>query len=162
MIRKVIVPQVDTNIQEVTITTWYKKEGQAVRKGEPLAEMTTDKATFDFESPAAGILRRIVAGRRSTVPIGYVIALLGAPDDALPDVDPSNRALLQEHKALSLETSNKKAGQRAEVSVVVRATPAARRLAREQSLDLAAIQASTQAPVVTEETIKAFLARKTR
>ena len=57
------------------IGRWLKREGERVEAGEPLVEIITDKAKFDYESPASGILRKIVATEKSTVPVGYVIAL---------------------------------------------------------------------------------------
>jgi len=52
--------------------------------------MTTDKACFDIEAPRAGVVRRILADAKSTLPVGYIIALIGDPDDPLPDVSAAN------------------------------------------------------------------------
>jgi len=159
MIRKITIPKLSTNVEEVTVTGWLKKEGEAIRKGEPLAELTTDKAAFEFESPCSGIVRRILAEKKSIIPIGYVMALIGDPMDPLPDVGDLNRRLLEKHQQV--------AGKKPPVSTkgpppkatVVRATPAARRLAREHGVDLAAVQVTFKADIVNEEMVKKSLGK---
>lgn len=91
---RVKIPVVDANVDAVTITQWLKTEGDTVRKGEPLVELTTEKACFELESPAAGVVRRILVPRQSVVPVGYVIALVGRPEDPLPDVSAHNARLM--------------------------------------------------------------------
>jgi len=164
---KVQIEKLDVNLTEVTVGEWLKKEGEAVAAEEPLVEIITDKVTFELPSPGAGVLRRIVAAPKSVVPVGYTIALIGSPDEPLPDVDAENRALLDRWAA----------AQEAEVIVAVhkkpegplrplrrpdrvRATPAARRLARERGLDLAQIPPS-DGKVVSEEDVQAYLQRET-
>jgi pyruvate/2-oxoglutarate dehydrogenase complex dihydrolipoamide acyltransferase (E2) component len=99
MMRTVKVPTLDTNIEEVTLTGWLKREGDRVRKGDPLVEMTTEKAAFELEAPAAGVLRKILAREKSVVPVGYVVALIGGADEELPDVSSLNRDLLARGRA---------------------------------------------------------------
>ena len=67
MITKVVVPKLSANVQEVTITGWFRKEGDRIRKGDPLVEMTTDKACFEIESARSGVVRRILASEKSTL-----------------------------------------------------------------------------------------------
>ncbi len=156
MIAKIRMPKLSANIDEATITAWLKNEGDSVRKEEFIAEITTDKTAFEFESPRAGILRRIVAPVKSNIPVHYVIALIGSASDPLPDVDPENKALMTEHRARA-ETSRKAqpkkrpGGPRARV----RATPAARRLARELGIDLTDVAASGDSEIVSEEMVRA-------
>jgi pyruvate dehydrogenase E2 component (dihydrolipoamide acetyltransferase) len=62
---------------EGVIVSWLKKEGDAVKIGDVLAEVETDKATMDFESPADGVLLHIGVQAGSAVPINAVIAVIG-------------------------------------------------------------------------------------
>jgi len=159
MIRKIVIPTLSTNVEEATITAWLKKEGDTVRKTEPIVELTTDKAAFELESPCSGVLRRILAGKKSTVPVGYVIALIGGQDDALPDVAEANQRLLNKHRQAAKARpapARRAAGPRA----VVRATPAARRLAKECRADLAAVQTEVNAEIVTEEMVRTYLGKR--
>ncbi|SFC53862.1 2-oxoglutarate dehydrogenase E2 component (dihydrolipoamide succinyltransferase) [Flexibacter flexilis DSM 6793] len=69
------VPTVGESITEVTIATWNKKDGDVVKLDEVLCELESDKATFELNSPAEGVLR-IVAQAGETLPIGALIAKL--------------------------------------------------------------------------------------
>src|SRR5690242_7566020 len=80
------VPAVGESITEVTIANWLKKDGDVVKLDEVIAELESDKATFELTAPSAGTLK-IVKQQGETVPIGEVIseiepgavAAVGAP-----------------------------------------------------------------------------------
>ncbi len=72
MSEKVVVPTVGESITEVTIANWLKKEGEHVAMDEVIAELESDKATFELTAPQAGILK-IIKPAGETVPIGAVI-----------------------------------------------------------------------------------------
>jgi pyruvate dehydrogenase E2 component (dihydrolipoamide acetyltransferase) len=159
VISRVVVPKASANIEEITLTAWLKREGDAVRKGEPLVEMTTDKATFELESPRSGIVRRILAAEKSSLPVGFIMALVGGEDDPLPDVGERNKALMEALRQRSGKRSGKRAGTGKRSRQVVRATPAARRLARKHGLDLTAVKAGSDDDVITESAVKDYLSR---
>ena len=69
------MPRLSDSMEEGTILKWLKSDGETVARGEPLAEIETDKATLTYESDASGVLK-IVAGAGETLPIGSVIATL--------------------------------------------------------------------------------------
>lgn len=157
MVTRIKVPTLSANAQEVTVTAWYKAEGDTVRKGDSLVEMTTDKAAFDIESSRAGILRSILATEKSVLPVGYVVALLGAEKDILPDVEAVNRKLMNAYRKQAGQASKKKArSSRRSGGGRVRATPAARRVARERGVDLAAVRKSDGSDVVSEADVRQF------
>ncbi len=62
------------------VSFFYVEEGQAIKKGESLVEMLTDKATFDVEAPAGGVLKKILAEENKEVGVGEVLAIIEAPD----------------------------------------------------------------------------------
>ena len=168
MITTVTIPQLDANILEVTIIEWRRREGEAVAVGEPLVEVSTEKANFEIEAPAAGVLRRIVAAEKSVLPTEYVIALIGPPEEPLPDVEPANRARLAAFRQSRGEASAPSAAPApaqpavaADRNAPVRATPVARRLAREWGLDLAALRDQTGDAVITEELVRQHAGRPT-
>ncbi|HWC25426.1 MAG TPA: biotin/lipoyl-containing protein, partial [Solirubrobacteraceae bacterium] len=74
---EVVMPRLSDSMEEGTILKWLKADGDAVARGEPLAEIETDKATLTYEADAAGVLT-IVAPVGETLPIGSVIARLDA------------------------------------------------------------------------------------
>lgn len=84
-IKEMKVPAVGESITEVTISTWLKKDGDFVKLDEIIAEVESDKATFELPAEADGILR-IVAKEKETLPIGGLICKIevmeGAPAEA--------------------------------------------------------------------------------
>src|SRR6201996_5926168 len=69
------VPAMGESVTEATISKWFKKEGDAVKRDEPLLELETDKVTVEVPSPADGAIESIAAQAGATVQVG---ALLGA------------------------------------------------------------------------------------
>ncbi len=66
----VIVPNMDLIITEATVVAWLKKPGEAVRQGEAIVEMETDKAVTQVESPADGVLAEILAAEGTVIALG--------------------------------------------------------------------------------------------
>ena len=62
------------------LVSWLKNVGDSVDRGEPIAEVETDKATVEMESMRSGVLVEIVAAEGASVPVGEVIAYLETPD----------------------------------------------------------------------------------
>jgi pyruvate dehydrogenase E2 component (dihydrolipoamide acetyltransferase) len=77
----VVMPRLSDSMEEGTILKWLKAEGDEVARGDELVEIETDKATMTYEADSAGTLS-IVAQEGETLPIGQVIARIGAPDEA--------------------------------------------------------------------------------
>lgn len=134
------VPELAESITEGTIAQWVKKVGDRVEKGEFIVELETDKVNAEIISEEAGVLTQILAEEGDTVLVGQVIAVVEAGEGAAPapaaqEAAPAPAAPAQEApKAAAapapvVETSNER----------VVASPAARKLAREKGIDLAAV-----------------------
>ena len=74
----VTMPQMGESITEGTIVRWIKKPGDSVDRDEPLFEISTDKVDAEIPSPAAGVLVEITVKEGETVPVGSVVASIGA------------------------------------------------------------------------------------
>ncbi len=87
MIHEIILPMLGETMDEGQITSWRKAEGDKVTKGEPLFEVTTDKAAFEAESPADGYLRKIlIPASDQQIPVAKVIGYIAdSMDEPLPD-----------------------------------------------------------------------------
>ena len=128
---------------------WLVSEGDFVEADEPICEMINEKAEFEMWPTAPGVVRGIYAAENSTVPVGYIIAAVGAEGEEVPDVAAENDALIARARAEQTAVGSAgggaltgAAGERAVgTSSRVRATPAARRLAREKGVDLADLKA---------------------
>jgi len=77
----VILPALGMSQDTGKIVQWLKAEGERVAKGEPLAEIETDKATVEIEAPADGVLAHVSAAAGDDVPVGQVIAAILAPGE---------------------------------------------------------------------------------
>ncbi len=82
--KTVEMPKMGDTMEEGKILRWIKHEGDAVKKGESLAEVETDKVNIEIEAFASGILRKILVSEGESAPIGAGIALIGAADEPLP------------------------------------------------------------------------------
>lgn len=146
----VLMPKMGWTMTEGTIERWLKAEGDTVAKGEPILEIQTDKVTMDVEAPASGTLAKIVAGNGKTVPVVSVIGYILRPGETPPtdwsspgSEDDRDRT---EHAAVGT-------GQR-------RATPVAKRIAREHGIDIAAIAGSGDAGSITKQDVLDALAKQ--
>ncbi len=81
MATKVTMPQMGYDMTEGSIQTWLKKEGDAVKKGETIAEIETDKATIELEAFAGGVLKKIIVQPGQVVPVNEVIAVIADPGE---------------------------------------------------------------------------------
>jgi pyruvate dehydrogenase E2 component (dihydrolipoamide acetyltransferase) len=86
MATKVILPMLGETMEEGTVTQWLRQEGDKVEKGEPLLEVMTDKVNMEVESPASGILRKILAQPEETIPVMALIGIIGTADEPIDDI----------------------------------------------------------------------------
>lgn len=153
---RVVVPQLFENMEEATIGSWLVREGQEVLENHPLCELITEKTTLELPSPASGMVRRLVVPAKSVVPSNAVIALIGLADEPLPEIalesspvadSPDSQPSIQPlHQPASRPTTSGR----------LRATPAARRVARELGIDLEQVAVWNGGKVVSEEDVKRF------
>jgi pyruvate dehydrogenase E2 component (dihydrolipoamide acetyltransferase) len=148
---EVIMPKWGLTMKEGKISRWFKAEGDAVRKGEPLFEVETSKITNKVDSPGDGILFQIVIAAGETVPVKTVVAVLAAPGE-----QPERLAPVAGEGAEDRESSSAAAGRQVESGRFVPATPIARRLAKEWGIDLARVAGTGPNGRVIEKDVRAF------
>ncbi len=141
MVTKVVMPKLSLTMKEGTIGQWYKKEGETVKKGEPIVEIISEKATYDLESPATGILRKILIEEGADAPVNAVLAIITAPDETLTEQE-----ILAEKPQLA-QLSKKR----------VIASPAAKRLAKEHGINLSLVKGSGPEGRISEEDVRKFI-----
>ena len=71
------MPKLGFDMAEGTLVRWVKAEGETVAKGDILAEIETDKATVEVESPFSGVVLRQLVEEKAIVPVGSAIAVIG-------------------------------------------------------------------------------------
>jgi pyruvate/2-oxoglutarate dehydrogenase complex dihydrolipoamide acyltransferase (E2) component len=73
---RIILPELGEGIKDAVVSYWHFSEGDSVNKGDDIAELATDKATFNIPSPASGIIKKILHSEGDTVKIGGILAEL--------------------------------------------------------------------------------------
>ena len=81
MATKIVMEALSPTMEEGRLVAWKKKEGDKVTAGETLAEVETDKAVMELVARGEGVLRKIVLGEGATVPVGALVAIVGAADE---------------------------------------------------------------------------------
>lgn len=76
MSEEVHLPKPSAWVRDAVIVAWLKKEGDALRRGEPLLQIETDKTVIEIESPANGVLTRIIHGKGARLPGDTIVALI--------------------------------------------------------------------------------------
>jgi len=137
---EVKLPRLGQGMESGTIVKWLKAEGDAVAKGEPLYELDTDKVTQEVEAEASGVLLKI-AIPAGEVEVGHTIAFIGAEGEEVAAAAPAPAATpepakAEEAPAAQLEPQREVA---ASSNGRIKASPLARRIARERGIDLAAL-----------------------
>ena len=154
---EVILPKVDMDMSHGTFAVWHVAEGDLVQKGAPLFDIETDKAAMEVEAPATGYLQRITAKPGDKMPVGAVIAWLYAEGEAVDPIlavpqessgqitgiviaPPAKAVLTAAAPDLTLAPRSFVAVPEVDgQSSVNRATPAARKAARDAGLALSDI-----------------------
>ncbi|MFH1616846.1 MAG: biotin/lipoyl-containing protein [Planctomycetota bacterium] len=77
MAKILTVPKISETVTEITINSWHVKEGETKAPNQLLSQFETDKAIFDYESPAAGVLLKIIVPAGETVQVGLPLAIVG-------------------------------------------------------------------------------------
>ena len=172
----VIMPQMGESIAEGTLTKWLKKPGDAVKRDEPLFEISTDKVDAEIPSPGAGTLLEILVPEGQTVPINTVVARLAeageeisAPaEDASKGVQPPTAADTPSPAATavpapsqqspSLSSSPHQPGESKEDLLKRRSSPVVRAIAEEKGVDISQIPGTGISGRVTKQDIEAYLA----
>src|SRR5215510_8077342 len=85
----VIMPALELAQETGKVLRWMKAPGDAVKQGEPIVEIETDKVTVEIEAPATGILRDVSAQEGDVVPVGRTIAVIAAPSEAVAASSPT-------------------------------------------------------------------------
>ncbi len=130
---EIIVPELAESITEGTIARWLKQPGEAVERGEFIVELETDKVNVEIISEEAGTVQELLFEEGDTVEVGQVIATVGEGGAApAPKAEEASKEAKEEAPAAKEEET-------ASAEERTLASPAARKLAREKGIDLAAV-----------------------
>ena len=156
MATTVFMEALSPTMEEGRLVKWHKHEGDAVKAGDTLAEVETDKAIMDLQARADGMLRQVSVAEGQTVPVGKEIAVIVAPGESAgaAPVTPAPAATTGSGKRETLKDSLTAAGSVATApapppvavaaipapttadAAPIKASPLARRIAKEAGVDL--------------------------
>jgi pyruvate dehydrogenase E2 component (dihydrolipoamide acetyltransferase) len=168
MATEVKLPRLGQGMEAGTIVKWLKSEGDQVEKGEPLYELDTDKVTQEVEAEASGVLLKIAIAE-GEVEVGKTIAFIGeegetveAPAEDRADGDAARQVREARERASAErepEAAPTQIAEPARADGRVKASPLARRIARERGIDLAAVAGTgPEGRVVAEDVERAVAA----
>jgi len=144
MASNIVVPEMGESIVDARISKWLKQEGDQVAVGEPLVELETDKVDVEVAAPQSGVLSSIAHATGADVKIGDVLGVVS-----------EGKGQRTEGKAEPKVEGKGKADKAKSPAADVPATPAARRLARQENVDLASVK--SDGPRVTPDDIKSAM-----
>ena len=168
MATEITLPRLGQGMESGIIVRWLKSEGEPVSKGEPLYELDTEKVTQEVESDADGVLLKIVQLEGAEVPVGEVIALVGQAGESVAE-QPAAAAPAGEPLAAPAEPAEPAAAPAAPATSAeaaaasapvgggrIKASPLARRIAKERGVDLASVQGTgPEGRIVAEDVERA-------
>lgn len=174
MTTSIVMPKMGYDMTEGKIARWLKREGESVRGGEAIAEIETDKVTIEMEADADGVLSSILVPEGLMTPVGQPIAILSTPGEASavgqppdnhdidsPPAPPSLSTPVDRPAQMSItparSTPEESPSSRLKSAGTheVNASPLARRLAKEQGVDLSTVRGSGPGGRITREDVLA-------
>ena len=143
MASEVKLPRLGQGMESGTVTKWLKNEGDAVAKGEPLFEVDTDKVTQEVESDFAGVLLKIALAE-GEAPVGKTIAWIGEAGEEVAAPEPEPAPQPEKVSDTTVSDTHTPAAEAPPAPTTsngrVKASPLARRLARERGIDISTLQ----------------------
>lgn len=140
MALEIILPKIDEAMTEGTIVEWKKKEGDRVEKGEILYILETEKVTWEVEAPGSGILSKIMANEGDVVAVGTIVAFILQPDEKAPEISTKAQQETKEAIAPAEKVEATEKPKVIEEATKIKASPLAKRLAKEHGIDLSLIK----------------------
>ncbi|MFZ7131539.1 MAG: dihydrolipoamide acetyltransferase family protein [Eubacteriales bacterium] len=161
MATEIIMPKAGMDMEEGTVIKWLKNVGDIVDVGEPILEILTDKVNMEVEAEVAGTILSITAQEGEVLPVFTVIGYIGkegekiVPATNVITAEPTSTvkqksADMTEHKSVNIQTAPE------DVKGKVRATPAARKLAKEKFIHIADIPGSGPLGRVQKSDVEEF------
>jgi pyruvate dehydrogenase E2 component (dihydrolipoamide acetyltransferase) len=165
MAETISMPKLGFDMAEGTLVRWVKKVGENINKGDVLAEIETDKATVEVESSASGVVRKLLVDEGAVVPVNSPIAIVGTAEEVISEQKTESReagagdkgqgATVREQPSA---TPNPQSAISNLQSVIPRASPLAKKIAREQNVDLSRVHGSGPGGRIVRRDVEAALA----
>ncbi|NCO27836.1 MAG: 2-oxo acid dehydrogenase subunit E2 [Caldiserica bacterium] len=150
------MPRFGLNMECGFIEKWFKKEGEKIKEGEPLFEVSSEKITNEVVSPASGVLLKIIGQEKEEIKVGTVIAIIGEEGEKIKEIkekeEPGKideipeREEIPSMKVAPLEREGR-----------IKASPLAKKMAREKNLDLSQMTGTGPAGRIEKKDVLIYL-----
>lgn len=146
--KEIYMPQLGESVTEGTINSWYVKEGEYVKKYEPIAEVLSDKVIAEIPSLFSGTISKIIAKEGESVPVGELICYIEVDSEQTKEnaANPASAKQIHEDKPSHKQKTKKR-----------RYSPAVLKLAQEHDLDLNAIDGTGKNGRITRKDVLRYL-----
>ena len=158
MTTDVILPILGESISEAVISRWLKQPGEAVRRGEEIAEVESDKATLSLESPANGVILKILAAEGQRVKTSELLAVIGKPGEI---IEKPETTAADELQSMPGPVVNRPASSPVQQDREKRISPSARRRAEELGVDVNQVSPASAGGRVVSEDVERYAASRT-
>ena len=150
------MPRFGLTMESGFIEKWFKKEGEKIKEGEPLLEVSSEKITNEVVSPASGILLKIMGKEKEEIKVGTVIAIIGEEGEKVEKikekVEPERiTEAVETEETPSAKVAPSERGER------IKASPLAKKIAREKNLDLSQIKGTGPGGRIEKKDVLAHL-----
>jgi pyruvate dehydrogenase E2 component (dihydrolipoamide acetyltransferase) len=185
MATRIDVPQLGLTMETGTILQWVKVEGDTVEKGQPVVVIQTDKVEYEVEAPVTGTLLKIAAKEGTELPVGSLMAIIGAPGEDVSGLlgaasqtagrpaeagsaSREPRAASEAPRSGSSQLTNQPVDQSTPQAPVrapgerVKASPVAKKLAEEHGIDISTLTGTGPEGRIVREDVERAIAQKSR
>lgn len=146
---EVNLPQWGMGMNDAMIVKWLVKEGDEVKKGDPLVEVESAKVNAEVESPGDGKIGKILTREEEVVPVGDVLAIILEKGETLDDID----TVIEEDKSQEKDAKSS-IKQETSSNIKKQVTPRARQLAKKLNVDLNLVEGSGPSGRIIEEDVR--------
>ena len=172
MAETINMPKLGFDMAEGVLVRWVKQVGENISKGDVLAEIETDKATVEVESPAGGVVLQLIVNQGDVVPVNAPIAVVGVAGEKISDQSPviSDQSSVSSKKVADEKPAPQSQVTPASVSSTVstpsdgaiKASPLAKKIARDNNINLAQLQGTGPGGRVVRKDVESALSSGTQ
>lgn len=157
MAEKILMPKMGMTMTEGTVEEWKVKEGDTVKTGDILFTASTDKITNDVESQHDGTILKIIVPEGTTVDVYSVVAYIGAAGESIPDEENASPTPAENEPSAEPSAASGPSAGSSPASDQVKASPAAKKLAREKGIDLSLVTGTGPNGKIKIEDVEQYL-----
>jgi len=160
MAETISMPKLGFDMAEGLLVRWVRQVGENINKGDVLAEIETDKATVEVESSASGVVLQLIVDQGTMVPVNAPIAVIGAAGEVVSDQSPVISEKIVDEKPAAQSALIVDSAPQAVASAdgaPVKASPLAKKIARDQKVDLSNVKGTGPGGRIVRKDIEAAL-----